>query len=218
MLKLFVFIKKIIFIFFLLCASYPYFGEENLSEKVWRKKNLEDFEKITLSGKNLRVSGNQDIFPEVRMSKNLTAPIPDTTRSLLLRFPPTGNDFPVEIYFDKPIEIKEFVKEFTFHVYSSGNGARLFFYLMDVKANIIKVFLTNLSFQGWQAIRVGVDTRFEQNDLVLNFPSKVFFTGFLIEPREKILKDKEDLLAIDDIFVTVREKYKIIKKLDQMIE
>ena len=218
MYKYFLFINFFCIYHIFLYSNFSVFADENLSERVWRIKNIEDFEKNSLSHKNLRIIGNEENSPEVRMSRNVTAPIPNSTRSLRLRFFSTGNTFPVEIFFDKPLEIGEFVKEFTFHIYSSGNGSRVFFYLIDVKGEVHKIFISNLTFQGWKAIRVGLDTKFEQNDLVLNHSSKVYFTGFLIEPREKILKNKEDLLAIDDIFVTIREKYKIIKKLDQLIE
>lgn len=216
--NLFLFYKNLLFFFIFFWNISLISGEEKISEKIWRKINLENFEINKITDKNLRIKDNPDVMPEIKMSNNLTAPIPDTARSLLIRFPPTGNNFPVELIFPRPLEIRDFIKEFTFHIYSSGNGSRLFFYLMDVKGNIHKMFLCNLSFQGWRTIRVVMDTKFEQNDLVLNLNAKIYFIGFLIEPREKVLKDKEDILAIDDIFVTVRDKYKVIKKLDQLIE
>lgn len=176
---------------------------------------VEDFESITLTRQMFHIQANTNYLPEIRMSKHLTSPDLNSNTSLLIRIPPEGTGIPIDLVFQKPYILEDYIIEFEINLYSNQANGELFFYLLDTKFQKYKVLMANLNYDGWKRFRIPIGNKISQKDYILGKPSFVKLTGIQFSPSKKETKNKEDIIAIDDIFIIKRKKFLFPKSLEE---
>ena len=170
---------------------------------------LEDFESVQITNKSIQVQANKHYLPEVRMSKNLTSPDLQSNTSLFIRISTEGNGIPIDLSFPSPYKLEDYIIEFEFNIYSNQANGELFLYLQDAKFEKHKIRIANLNYEGWQSFRIPIGNRIAQSDFLIGKHGNSKITGIQFNPHQSLTKEKEYLIAIDDIFVTKRKKYKL---------
>lgn len=190
----------------------PSWAEEKMKTDSRERVLLEDFETVTFKTDSFRIQANTDYLPDVRMSKTLTSPDLVSNTSLFIRIPSEGTGIPIDIHFPKPYEITDYILEIQFHLYSNQANGDLFLYIQDTKFQKHKILITRLNFDGWTSVTLPIGSKIFQSDFILGKPTAIKLTGFQINSNKKQVKDKEDLVAIDDIFIVKRKKYRFFEK------
>lgn len=217
----------LIFIFYLYFLSFhSVIAQSNIEKKslpnwhkkIWKESVVLDFENEEYSNQNWRYRGPQDqSLPDIFVTRNITAPIPGSRKALLMRFSEKSN-LPGQFIFPNPPEIYGYLKQITVPVYSSKSNGSLFIILQSYDYENTKIFLTNLNFRGWKFIEISIQDRFNQNDPVLNSFLPIRIIGILYEPEGEIKPGIEILVGIDDISILEREKYKLLKEPEALLE
>ncbi len=194
-------------LFYLLALSL--FGQDKKNLDYKERFLLEDFESIRLTNQAIKVPANTDYLPDVRMSKNITSPDLISNTSLLIRISDEGKGIPMDLLFPKPYLIENYIIEFEFYVYSNYANGDLFLYLLDSKFQKHKIMIANLNYDGWKSFKVPIGSSIAQSNYSIGKPNFTKLTGIQFNPTKKETKDKEDMIAIDDIFIIKRLKYKL---------
>ena len=142
------------------------------------------------------------------MSKNLTSPDLISNTSLFVRIPTSGSGIPIDLIFSKPYRIEDYLIEIEFHIYSNQANGDLFLYLQDSKFQKHKILITSLNYNGWKSFKVPIGNKVFQSDYIIGKASSIKLTGIQFNVAKKETKDKEDFIAIDDIFIVKRSKYR----------
>ncbi|MCX7999950.1 MAG: flagellar filament outer layer protein FlaA, partial [Leptospiraceae bacterium] len=170
---------------------------------------LEDFEEVGWANAQLKIYSNSIYKPEVKISKTVTSPNILSNSSLFLRFPKEIIQENIELRFSTPKEIEKYLLEIRFQIFANSQGGTLSFLLEDANFEMKRFLICSLDFSGWKEFQVTVGNKVYQQDRILNKPSKLRFVGFLYTPSLDKSKNREDILALDDIEVFVLEKYKV---------
>ncbi len=194
-------------LFYLFALSL--FGQEKKNPDYKERFLLEDFESIKLTNQSFKVPANTHYLPDVRMSKNITSPDLISNTSLLIRISTEGKGIPVDLLFPKPYLIENYILEFEFYVYSNYANGDLFLYILDSNFQKHKIMIANLNYDGWKSFRIPIGNLVAQSDFIIGKANFIKLTGFQFNPTKKETKDKEDMIAIDDIFIIKRLKYKL---------
>jgi hypothetical protein len=195
-------------IFFIFLVSGAFFAEEMDYRDYQEKILVEDFESIKITNQLFNVQANTNYLPDVRMSKNLTSPDLISNTSLLVRITPEAIGIPMNLRFSKPYILNDYIEEFQFHIYSNQANGELSIFVLDTKFQEHKIPIANLNFDGWKNFRVPIANLVSQKDFVIGKPGFMKFIGIQFSLAKKNTKNKEDLIAIDDIFVIKRKKYR----------
>ncbi|HMV42080.1 MAG TPA: hypothetical protein PK079_09605 [Leptospiraceae bacterium] len=174
---------------------------------------IQDFESISLSDLNVKVSANTSELPEIKFSKTLTSPDLQSNTSLLIRNLVGQKKNPFEIIFKKPLLISDHIIEIEFNIYSNKIRSDLFLILMDNKFQFHTILITHLDFDGWKQIKLPIQNGIYQSDFLLQDKSISKVIGFNIIPA-KIgeIQNTENIIVLDDMFLIRRQKY-ILPKL-----
>ncbi len=185
------------------------FAQEIKNSNFKEKILLEDFESLKINTLSVQIPANTRYLPEIRLSKNLTSPDLQSNTSLLVRISADGTGIPFDVKFAKPYELGGYSIELEFHIYSNNANGELFLYLLDSKFQKHKIRIASLNYDGWKSFKIPIAKEVFQSDFILGKPSYIEFVGIQINSAKKETKDKEDLIAIDDIFLTKRPKYRL---------
>lgn len=187
-------------------------------KKIWKESVVLDFEREVYSKNNWKFRGPKDQdLPDIFISQNITAPIPGSRRALLIRFSESSNQ-PGQVLFNRPPEILGYIQQIKVPVYSSKSNGSLYLILQSHDYEVSKLFLTNLNFRGWKTIPITVQDRLNQNDPVLNSFLPIRILGILYEPEGELRPGSEILVGVDDISIVEREKYKLLKEPESLLE
>jgi hypothetical protein len=181
---------------------------KDLKERIVETITLEDFEENRITEENFIVRSNQTRTPEVKMSKNLVSPDLLSETSLLLRFPKGTTNLPIEIRFQNPILVNQYLLELHFHIFSNSPGGELGILIEDTYFEMHTFKIANLHFSDWKKIELPIGSKIYQADWILGKPSPVRIIGFLYTPIQTDSKNREDLIVIDDILAKVIPKLK----------
>jgi hypothetical protein len=195
--------KTLFFTIFLFLFSN--LGSDDLQTEIV----LENFESGKLKSEILITKGNSKELPEIRKSTTFTSPDLVSEGSLLVRVPAPAIEQPFKIEFGNIYPISDYVLYFRFHIFSNLNSGSLYFVFEDSHFEIHKIHLINLNFDGWKTVEVPVPFKVKQEDRILGKTSQTWFKGFIYEPGPYVNKTRENLLAIDDIIIMTRKKYKL---------
>ncbi|MBK8398434.1 MAG: hypothetical protein IPL26_24725 [Leptospiraceae bacterium] len=191
----------------ILFITIPSFTEEKNEKKYIQQVLLENFESIKITNNFLRIQANTNYLPEIRMSKQFVSPNLISDTSLLIIIPIEGEGIPMDLIFPKPYIIEEYLIEFEFHIYSNQTNADFFIYIQDTHFQKHQILVAHLNFDGWKSFKIPIGNKINQRDSIIGKPSFLKLTGIQINPTVKERKTKEDIIAIDDIFITKRKKY-----------
>jgi len=183
-------------------------AEEKLEVNYKERVLLEDFESKIFNSDSFQIQANTDYLPDVRMSKNLTSPDLISNTSLFVRIPTAGSGIPIDLIFSKPYKIEDYLIEIQFHIYSNQANGDLFLYLQDSKFQKHKILITSLNYNGWKSFKIPIGNKVFQSDYIIGKASSIKLTGIQFNVTKKETKDKEDFIAIDDIFIVKRSKYR----------
>ena len=183
-------------------------AEEKLEVNYKERVLLEDFESKIFNSDSFQIQANTDYLPDVRMSKNLTSPDLISNTSLFVRIPTSGSGIPIDLIFSKPYRIEDYLIEIEFHIYSNQANGDLFLYLQDSKFQKHKILITSLNYNGWKSFKVPIGNKVFQSDYIIGKASSIKLTGIQFNVAKKETKDKDDFIAIDDIFIVKRSKYR----------
>jgi hypothetical protein len=176
---------------------------------------VEDFESTIWTEKNVIYRGNPDHFPEIRTSKSLTSPNLISETSLLLRFPKGTTEQNIEIRFPEPKPVTDFVISFQFHLYGNSQGGSLSILIEDSRLEHHILPIGNLNFNGWKEFSVKLNPSIQQGNKFLKTPSSIRILGLIYNSDISNSKNREDLLAIDDIIALTIQKIKIPQEMEK---
>ena len=165
---------------FIISLTITSFAEEKKEKDYKEYVLLEDFESIKITNQSFRIQANTNYLPDVRMSKTLISPDLISNTSLLIRIPREGTGIPIDLFFPKPYSIEDYIIEFEFYVYSNQASGELF-----------------------------IGNKISQRNYILEKPSSVKLVGLQLNLTKKETKEREDIIAIDDIFIIKRKKYEL---------
>jgi hypothetical protein len=185
------------------------FGQDKKNLDYKERFLLEDFESIKLTNQSIKVQANTNYLPDIRMSKNITSPDLVSNTSLLIRISSEGKGIPIDLLFPKPYQIENYIIEFEFYVYSNYANGDLFLYILDTNFQKHKIMIANLNYDGWKSFRIPIGNVIAQSNFTIGKSNFIKLTGIQFNPTKKETKDKEDMIAIDDIFIIKRVKYKL---------
>ncbi|MCX8000676.1 MAG: flagellar filament outer layer protein FlaA [Leptospiraceae bacterium] len=178
-------------------------------EEFTQKIILEDFEESKWTKENLKIYSNSSYQPEIKISKAVTSPNVISSSSLFLRFPKETTEQNIELRFSSPKEIEKYLVAIRFQIFANSQGGVLSFLLEDANFEIQRIFICSLNFSGWKEFKIPIGNKIYQADRILNQSSKLRLVGFLYTPALDKSKNREDILALDDIEVFVLNKYKV---------
>lgn len=194
---------------FIISLTITSFAEEKKEKDYKEYVLLEDFESIKITNQSFRIQANTNYLPDVRMSKTLISPDLISNTSLLIRIPREGTGIPIDLFFPKPYSIEEYIIEFEFYVYSNQASGELFMYLLDTHFQKHQIRIANLNFDGWKNFKIQIGNKISQRNYILEKPSSVKLVGLQLNLTKKETKEREDIIAIDDIFIIKRKKYEL---------
>lgn len=154
-------------------------------------------------------------LPEVLLSKNFTAPVAGSTQALVIRIPKAAN-YPFFLQFPKPKVLDRFVREIKVPIYSSQTNGNLNLVVETETQETKQIPITPLNFRGWKDCVIPIAKYFDQNDRVFLSSGSIRILGIYYLPKDE--DTTEVLLAIDDMSASVRDKYRPLKKREQLVE
>ena len=82
-------------------------------------------------------------------------------------------------------------------------------YLLDTHFQKHQIRIANLNFDGWKNFKIQIGNKISQRNYILEKPSSVKLVGLQLNLTKKETKEREDIIAIDDIFIIKRKKYEL---------
>lgn len=185
---------------------------------IYKEILLENFETSSFSTENIKSRLEKGTpLPEISLSSNFTAPIPGSQKSLVIRIPKKAN-FPFFLSFPEPIVLTQFVKEIRVPVYSSQSNGSLSLVIETQNFETKQIPIASLNFRGWKECSISLPHFLDQGDRVFLEKSHLTITGIYYLPREDNPTNQEVLLALDDMTALVRDKYRPLRKKEQLLE
>ncbi|MDX1959836.1 MAG: hypothetical protein SFU98_14795 [Leptospiraceae bacterium] len=201
--------------FFSLLVGFVFFINVSIvpeSKTVLQEKTLIDFESFSVSDMKISVKSNSGLGPEPKLSEFFTSPDLESAKSLLFRLPRGATSELWEIRFASPLLFDGYIYTIDFPIYSNNSAGEIVALFQDANFEIRKISIAKISKKGWETYSIKILNKIPQMDASPNIPSKVYLIGFLYYPPKIESKDREDILAIDDI------QYKSIPKLKNLPE
>ncbi len=185
---------------------------------IYKEILLENFETSSFSVENIKSRLEKGTpLPEISLSSNFTAPIPGSQKSLVIRIPKKAN-FPFFLAFPEPIVLTQFVKEIRVPVYSSQSNGSLSLVIETQNFETKQIPIASLNFRGWKECSISLPNFLDQGDRVFLQESHLTIIGIYYLPREDNPTNQEVLLALDDMTALVRDKYRPLRKKEQLLE
>ncbi|GBF50781.1 flagellar filament outer layer protein Flaa domain protein [Leptospira ryugenii] len=154
---------------------------------------------------------------DLSLSRNITAPIPESRQSLVIRIPKAAN-YPFAFYFPEPLVLRGFVREIKVPLYSSQSLGNITMIVEDQYFETKQIMVSSLNFRGWKVCSISFAQVMEQNDRIFQRSANMRILGFYYLPNEENAKNQEVLIAIDDISAVVRDKYRPLRDKGILLE
>jgi hypothetical protein len=176
------------------------------------KKIIESFDNFKSEDLDIKIHGNTDEFPEVKVTNLYTSPYYVSSQSLLFRIPTEARFESIEARFLNPYYISGIPLELEFHLYSNLKGGDLYLLVEDVFHKPFNILITRVNFVGWKKINTSTIFHLPHSDIVLKEDKKIKILGLIFIPPQNSERNRELILVLDNIIVYTLDKYKLLLK------
>ncbi len=182
--------------------------QDQVSQLIYAEEVIEDFESSSYTReKNLKFDVTTQQEADLAIRDQYPAQYNNSKKYLGVQvFGKIGDVFRIKP--EKPFEIKKYCKEINVWVYGKNFAGELQFVVQDIDGTVSNISFGRLNFSGWKKLTASVGKKIKQQDLYLENDMSFKILYIVYKPANDTDIPIWQYFYLDDITVTVRDKYK----------
>lgn len=177
-----------------------------VDDKVYKEVTLENFESTIYDKKNFTFREGKDRKASIMIRSKYPAPIKNSKKYLGVKVYGSWGDV-ITIRPPKPLKIEKYCKNISLWVYGKNFSGELSLLVKDANGNSHRLIMGKLRFIGWRKLTVKISEDIPQQDKYLAQNRYMELIQIIYNPGNMARLPIWNYFYIDDILVTVRDKY-----------